>query len=154
MYTLNIIDSIRKKAIALIKETPTEVLNQIPAGFNNNIIWNFGHLVVSGYGLVFRVTQADPGFIIPLQDAYKKGSKPAAPATREEIEELIELSNTFTLAVKEALDANRFQEISTYTTDTFGVPVTTIEEMLTTVAAHDTLHWQVMRDYARMLSTK
>lgn len=153
MYTLNMIDSIRQKAIALIKETPPEVLNQIPAGFNNNMIWNFGHLVVSGYSLVFKVTQVDPGFIIPFQEAYKKGSKPAAPATQQEIEELIGLSNTFTRAVKEALDANRFQEISTYTTDTFGVPVTTIEEMLITVAAHDTLHWQLMRDYKRIFNS-
>lgn len=154
MYTLNIIDSIRQKAIRLIKETPLETLNQVPAGFNNNIIWNFGHLVVSAYGLVFKVTQADPGFVIPLLDTYKKGSRPAAPATQQEIDELIALSDTFTLAVKEALDANRFEEISTYTTDTFGIPVTTIEEMLITVAAHDTLHWQSMRDYVRMLSIK
>ncbi|SDD22023.1 DinB family protein [Niabella drilacis] len=152
MYTLKIIDSIRQKAISLIKATPLEVLNQVPAGFNNNIIWNFGHLVVSGYGLVFKVTQVDPGFVIPLLDAYKKGSRPAAPATQQEVDELIALSGTFTLAVKEALDANRFREISTYTTDTFGVPVTTIEEMLITVAAHDTLHWQSMRDYARIFN--
>ncbi|MCF3111602.1 DinB family protein [Niabella sp. CC-SYL272] len=154
MYTFNIIDSIRQKAITLIKATPLETLNQVPAGFNNNIIWNFGHLVVSGYGLVFKVTQVDPGFIIPLYERYKKGSKPAAPATQQEIDELIALASNFTLAVKEALDANRFQEITMYTTDTFGVPVTTIEEMLITVAAHDTLHWQAMRDYTRILNVK
>ncbi len=152
MYTLNIIDSIRQKAIALIKETPLEMLNQIPAGFNNSIIWNFGHLVVSGYSLVFKATSVDPDFLIPLQDVYKKGTKPNAPATQQEIDELIGLSNTFTLAVKEALDANRFQEMTEYTTATFGLPVTTIEEMLITVAAHDTLHWQSMRDYKRMLN--
>ncbi|MGJ7033577.1 DinB family protein [Niabella hirudinis] len=152
MYTFKIIDSIRQKAISLIRASSPEVLNQVPAGFNNNIIWNFGHLVVSGYSLVFKATQVDPGFIIPLQDNYRKGSKPSAPATQQEIDELIRLSDAFTLAVKEALDANRFQEITEYTTDTYGVPVTSIEEMLITVAAHDTLHWQAMRDYARMLN--
>ncbi|WP_300598548.1 DinB family protein [Niabella sp.] len=153
MYTLNMIDSIRQKAIALIKETPLDKLNQIPAGFNNNIIWNFGHLVVSGYSLVFKATSVDPGFLIPLQDIYRKGTKPSAPATHQEIDELIRLSDTFTLAVKEALDANRFQEITEYTTGTFGLPVTSIEEMLITVVAHDTLHWQSMRDYARIVNS-
>ncbi|MBZ4188284.1 DinB family protein [Niabella beijingensis] len=153
MYLLNIIDSIRRKAIALIKETPLEQLNQIPAGFNNNMIWNFGHLVVSGYSLVFKATEVDPNFIIPLQDTYKKGSRPSVPATQQEVDELIALSDTFTLAVKEALDANRFQDITAYTTATFGLTVTTIEEMLITVAAHDTLHWQAMRDYKRIFNS-
>ncbi|WP_018627982.1 DinB family protein [Niabella aurantiaca] len=154
MYALDIIDSIRQKAIALINETSPEELNRIPDGFNNNIIWNFGHLVVSGYGLVFKTTQVDPGLVIPLQDKYRKGSRPGEPVTREEVEELIRLSNTFTQTVKVALEADRFHQITEYITDTFGLPVTTIEDMITTVAAHDTLHWQSMRDYARMLKNK
>lgn len=154
MYTSDIINSVRQKAIALISETSPEDLNRIPDGFNNNIIWNFGHLVVSGYSLVFKTTQVDPGFVIPLQDKYRKGSRPNGPATREEVEELIRLSDAFTQAVKEALDAGRFRQITAYTTDTFGIPVTTIEDMIITVAAHDTLHWQTMRDYARILKLK
>lgn len=104
MYTLNIIDSIRKKAIRLVKETSLEDLNRIPEGFNNSMAWNFGHLIVSGYSLVFKVTGADTAFVIPLQDKYRKGTKPSAPTTQEELEELILLSDTFTQAVKDALD--------------------------------------------------
>jgi len=31
----------------LIKDLTTEQLNEIPKGFNNNIIWNLGHLIAS-----------------------------------------------------------------------------------------------------------
>ncbi|AHF16763.1 hypothetical protein NIASO_19440 [Niabella soli DSM 19437] len=135
-----------------MKETSLEDLNRIPEGFNNSMAWNFGHLIVSGYSLVFKVTGADTAFVIPLQDKYRKGTKPSAPTTQEELEELILLSDTFTQAVKDALDKKKFETVTPYTTDTFGVPVTTIDEMLATVAAHDTAHFQIIKDYKRILA--
>lgn len=152
MYTLNIIDSIRKKAIRLVKETSLEDLNKIPAGFNNSMAWNFGHLIVSGYSLIFKVTGADTSFVIPLQDKYRKGTKPSEHTTPGELEELIRLSDAFTMAVKDALDEKKFETITSYTTDTFGVPITTITDMIATVAAHDTTHFQIIKDYKRILT--
>ncbi|MBO9618372.1 MAG: DinB family protein [Niabella sp.] len=152
MYTLAIINSIRKKAIRLIHETSLEDLNKIPAGFNNSMAWNFGHLVVSGYSLVFKATGVDTGFVIPLQEKYRKGTKPSEPTTQEELEELIRLSDSFTQAVADALDENKFKTITPYTTETFGVLIGTIDEMLTTVAAHDTSHFQIIKDYTRILA--
>ena len=151
MYTFDVINSIRKKCIDLLSNISLEDANKIPEGFNNNIAWNFGHLVVSGYSLVFKATQADPNFQIPLVDKFRKGTKPEGFVTQDEINELIELSNNFTLAVKEAWDAGRFNNITSYTTETLGVPITTIEEMITTVAIHDSIHSQVMRDFKRVL---
>ncbi|ANH79913.1 hypothetical protein A8C56_02015 [Niabella ginsenosidivorans] len=154
MYIFDIINSTRQKAIAIINETSLGDLNRIPSGFNNNIAWNFGHLVVSGYSLVFRATQADPDFLIPHLDQYRKGTRPETPVTTATIRELIELSNTFTPAVRDAVNSNRFASIAEYTTDTFGVPVTTIEDMITTVALHDAVHCQIIRDYKRILNTE
>lgn len=151
MYTLKIIDSIRQQTIAAVKDRSNEQLNKIPEGFNNNIAWNFGHIIISGYSLVYKVTGVDPDFVIPYFEKYRKGSKPESPVTPEEIAALIELSNTFTRSVHEALNAGRFTDISEYTTGTFGLPITAIEEMLITVACHDTLHWQTIRDYKRIL---
>ncbi|MFT4092359.1 MAG: DinB family protein [Niabella sp.] len=154
MYSIDIINSVRSKATAIVSETSIDDLNQIPEGFNNNMAWNFGHLVVSGYSLVFRVTRVDPDFEIPYFDKYKKGSRPEAPVSKEEITALISLSGVFAQSVKDALNANRFTEIAPYTTGTFGLPITNIENMLATVALHDTVHWQTIRDYKRLLRIK
>lgn len=152
MYDLNIIDSIRKKAIDLIGNTSLEELNKTPEGFNNNIIWNFGHLVVSGYSLVFMATKVDPNFKIPLVDKFRKGTKPEESVTQEEIDQLIELSNAYTETIRVAMKEGRFANVSPYTTQTFGVEITSIEDMISTVALHDTTHWQTIRDYKRILS--
>jgi hypothetical protein len=154
MFSLAVIDSIRRKAIQIINESSIEDLNKIPDGFNNNIVWNFGHLVVSGYSLVFRVTGVDPELPISYLDKYKKGTRPEPHVTREEIDDLIGLSGQFIPTVQQALQAGRFEKITEYTTGTFGVPNTNIEEMLSTVALHDSVHWQCMKHYQRFLSSK
>ena len=48
------IETIRKTRSFLldyIKELNIEQLNKIPAGFNNNIAWNLGHLVAAQQGV-------------------------------------------------------------------------------------------------------
>lgn len=153
MFVLDNIDNIRKKAITIVRSLSSEALNTIPEGFNNNIAWNFGHIVVSGYSLVFKATGADPGFSIPYVELFRKGSKPGEPVSAAQIEALVELSDQFTATVKKALaQENCFRDITAYTTGTFGVAVTTISDMLTTVAMHDTCHWQTIRDYQRILA--
>lgn len=43
-YTLR---HIRTSVLNLIESLTLKQINEIPAGFNNNIIWNLGHLVAT-----------------------------------------------------------------------------------------------------------
>jgi hypothetical protein len=43
----NIIRQNREAFIRLLDGLIIEQLNEIPAGFNNNIAWNFGHMIVA-----------------------------------------------------------------------------------------------------------
>jgi len=42
-----IIKQNRQVFIKLVDSLTTDQLNEIPAGFNNNIAWNFAHAIVS-----------------------------------------------------------------------------------------------------------
>lgn len=33
-----------------------EQLNKIPAGFNNNLIWNIGHIIVAQQSLIYQLS--------------------------------------------------------------------------------------------------
>ena len=59
----------------------------------------------------------------------------------------------FPLALEEAIKADRFQNIKSYTTQTFGLPMDTLESVLITIVAHDTLHFQTARMYNRILNS-
>lgn len=153
MYTIDLMNSIRKQFTDLVSNSTLEQLNTIPKGFNNNIAWNFGHIIVSGYGLAFVSTGVNPSVNIPLLSKFRKGSKPEAPVTQEEINTIKKLANSFPSALEEAIKAGQFQNISSYTTQTFGVPMNTLDSVLTTIAAHDTLHFQTARMYNRILNS-
>lgn len=153
MYTIDLINSIRKQFTDLVSNARLDQLNTIPNGFNNNIAWNFGHMIASGYGLAFVSTGVNASLDIPLLSKFKKGTKPEAPVTQEEINTLKDLADQFPLALEEAIKADRFQNIKSYTTQTFGLPMDTLESVLITIVAHDTLHFQTARMYNRILNS-
>lgn len=154
MFILDNIDSINKKVIELISTTPLDIINEIPQGFNNNIAWNFGHLVTSSYSLSFRVTGADLNIQIPYFEKFKKGTKPEGWVSEDELSNLTTLAHKFSNDIRQAMAANKFENITSYTTQTFEVPITNIQDMLVTTAMHSTLHWQIIKDYKKILTHK
>lgn len=65
---------VRKVLSNLLEELSLEELNYIPAGFNNNILWNTAHILVTEqlltYGLSGKEIKMEKEFI----NRYKKGS--------------------------------------------------------------------------------
>ncbi len=63
-------------------------LNQIPEGFNNNLIWNIGHIIVSQHRLIYMGSNL-PGYISDeLLNKYQAGTKPTAHVLPPEAAEL------------------------------------------------------------------
>lgn len=141
MYAIDLIKQIRSKFEALLDELSNEAINKVPTNFNNNIVWNYGHIIVSGYSLTYVVTGVEPNITIPLADKYRKGTKPTTVASQEEIEELKAISVAYLQKVESDIAANKFDNIQVYTTQTFGLPMRTIEEVLTNIAGHDISHF-------------
>ncbi len=44
---IEILRNTRKHLLSFINDLSTEELNEIPQGFNNNIIWNLAHLTAT-----------------------------------------------------------------------------------------------------------
>ena len=155
MYTLDLIKSIRKQFEELVSTSTLEELNTIPKGFNNNIAWNYGHIVVSGYGLTFVSTGVNPSANNnPLVAKFRKGSKPEGPVTQQEMDAIKELAANYPVALEESIKEDKFQNITPYTSQTFGIPMTTLDSVLTTIASHDMLHFQTAKMYKRILNTQ
>ncbi|NGM64442.1 DinB family protein [Sphingobacterium sp. SGR-19] len=136
-----IIDS-RNAFIRLLDELTLDELNQIPAGFNNNIIWNFGHIVVSTQTLCYVRTgiTSDTSFVKYIE-AYKKGSKPEYFVSAEEVAELKQLAISTIQKIQEDYQKGIFEKIVPFDTSTFGELINSIEELLVTTVGHDNTHF-------------
>ena len=151
MYSLEVLKATRKKFIALIDSLSFDELNKIPAGFNNNIVWNFGHAIVSGYLLCYVSTTVDVTVKIPFVDKYRKGTKPETFVNKDEVEILKKASDDFFVLLEKDLSENKFQHITPYATQTFGVEMQTIEDDIITIFGHDTLHYTTAVNMKRIV---
>ena len=85
------IDTIKKvRAFLLegIKDLSTEQLNKIPAGYNNNIAWNLGHLVAAQQGICYKRAGLTPQISDEFWEQFRSGSKPERDLTDAEITQI------------------------------------------------------------------
>ncbi len=139
---IEVIRASRNKLLSIIADLSTEELNHIPQGFNNNLAWQVGHLVVSQQILCYRLS-GNP-FVIEehLIDLYKNGSKPERPFSDEEIAQM----KTYLLSTIDQLEADlktdKFDNYTAYTISTYpGLNLQSVKDAVTFIVSHDGLHY-------------
>lgn len=131
----------RQAFLRLIEPLSTEQLNKVPDGFNNNLVWNLGHLVVSTPALCYLRTGVNTSYAIPLLKQYIKGSRPEKYVEAADIALLkTELISSISL-IEEDYANDVFKTMSPYATETYVQEMQTIEEVITCTLAHDNFHF-------------
>ncbi|KLT65965.1 MULTISPECIES: DinB family protein [Pedobacter] len=132
----------RKAFIQLIDGLTIGQLNTIPDGFNNNIIWNFGHIVVSTQTLCYvRTGLVADASNVKFNEFYKKDTRPTYTVTETEVAELKAIALQSIDQIKEDYAAGVFKAITPFSTSTYGVEMKSIEEVLITTVGHDNVHY-------------
>ena len=135
-----IIDA-RKAFIKDIESLSLEQVNEIPAGFNNNIIWNFGHIVVTTPVLCYiRTGILADASSVKYVSAYAKGTKPTYFVTQEEVDELKELAISTIETLEKDYNEGKLNNIVPFETSTYGALLESIEDVIITTAGHDNTH--------------
>ncbi|MDF9799448.1 hypothetical protein OKW21_004711 [Catalinimonas alkaloidigena] len=129
----------RKNFMMILDAVDEKGLNHIPQGFNNNIIWNFGHMIATQQILCYKLSGLDMHVDKAVIEAYRKGTKPEGMVTGDEIKRLREFAVTTIDQLQKDFDEQRFQEYHEYTTS-FGVTLTDIHEGIHFNAMHEALH--------------
>ncbi|MGN7783012.1 DinB family protein [Niabella sp. 22666] len=152
-YIIHCIEAARKGFIELIEGLTMEQLNKIPQRCNNNIAWNFGHISVSALALAFKTSGVKPAIEIPYFKKYGKGTRPETNIDAEELQALKDYATTAISMIKESMTSNEFDNatIIPYTTATYGIPMTDIDEIIATIAMHDSLHYGIAKSLSRIV---
>jgi DinB family protein len=85
---IELIRNPRRLLLEIIKDLSVEQLNEIPAGFNNNIIWNIGHLIAAQEGVCYRRSGLELKTGENFFQSYKPGSKPEGFADEIEVDRI------------------------------------------------------------------
>ncbi|GAA0339755.1 DinB family protein [Bacillus carboniphilus] len=82
---------IRSRTVASLDATPDEVATVIPEGFNNHLLWQYGHIYVSHEILLHSFVKEESKCPPHYLKLFAMGSKPADWGKEEEIPSLEEL---------------------------------------------------------------
>lgn len=126
---LEITKTSRNMVSKLIQGFTLEQLNKVPAGFNNNLIWNVAHIVVTQQILVYKLAGLPMMISDDLVEKYKKGTKTEHEASQEEVDEILVLLHKTIAQTEIDIDNNLFQNFTEYPTSTGFVLKSNIESM-------------------------
>ncbi|MEJ8844955.1 DinB family protein [Lacibacter sp. H375] len=149
----DLIRQTRARFIDLVNGLSIEELNEIPAGMNNNIAWNFGHIITAQQGLCNGLSGVELDVPDELTAGFKKGTKPEGFISQEEIEVLKEYAMSCIDELEKGLSENVFVQYKTYTTS-YGYTLNNIEDAVRFVMVHDALHLGYAMAIRRNLSKK
>jgi len=137
----NILETTRNNVKGIVSQFSIEELNTIPAGFNNNLIWNFGHIIVTQQLLCYKLSNQEMITNNDLVNKYRKGSKPSetTPVSQEEFDSLMKLMEHSTKKIQKDYAEGIFKEYKTYTTS-YNMTLTSIEEAIRFNNVHESMH--------------
>lgn len=133
----------RNMILEMLQNYTLEQLNKIPAGFNNNLIWNIGHIIVAQQVLVYKLSGLSMMIGDEMVEKYKNGSRPERDVTQEELDEIKNL--LLDTINKTTVDYNNgiFKTYNEYTTS-IGFNLKNVEEAITYNNFHEGLHIGIM----------
>ena len=134
-----IIKETRIRFLNLMNDLSLDSLNKVPSNFNNNIIWNFGHIITTQQALCYQPANAHPKIGIEYIQKYAKGTKPHLYVSQQEFDFLKKHALDTIEELETDFRSNVFNNFKPYTTG-FGVRLNDITDAIKYVSTHETLH--------------
>ncbi len=129
----------RQTLAALVDALPEEALITIPEGFNNHILWNVGHLVVTQQVLVYGLSGLQPNVSAEMMGAFRKGTSPRDWDRAWTLAEIREPFLSLPDQTEADLRAGRFETYREYTT-TPGVTLRSVDDAVRFNQYHEGIH--------------
>ncbi|MFD1062429.1 DinB family protein [Winogradskyella litorisediminis] len=136
------IDITRKNRVLFEKFINTlslEQLNKVPDGFNNNIIWNIAHCIVTQQLLVYKLSNLEGVLSDEMIATYRKGTKTERDLSLAEVNEIKGLLFSPLDQTEEDYVAKKFETYNEYTVST-GSTLTNVDEALAFNNFHEGIH--------------
>ncbi len=129
----------RKLLKSFIENHTLEELNKVPEGFNNNIIWNIAHTIVTQQLLVYKLSGLPMVLSDEMVAAYKKGTKTEIDLSQAAVDTIKGLLFSTIEKTKEDYENKIFQTYNQYTVTTKST-LSNVEEAIEFNNFHEGIH--------------
>lgn len=129
----------RLKILNILNGFSIEQLNKIPTGFNNNIVWNLGHMIAAQQAVCYKRAGLDTWISDEIFQAYKPDSKPNGFVDAAGLDEIKTLLSTSLDQLEHDYKNGIFDNYPAWTTR-YGVELTNIDDAVAFLPFHEGLH--------------
>lgn len=144
------IRKIRQYVLGYIKDLSIEKLNKIPHGFNNNILWNVGHLIATQQSICYTKGNLSPAISPDIYQQYVPGSKPEVFFDSDEEDEVKSLLFSSLDRLQRDYDQRAFDAFIPWT-NRYGFTITSIDDALAYMYFHEGLHLGVIMSLKKLV---
>tara|TARA_R110000868_G_scaffold70403_3_gene206870 strand:+ start:1174 stop:1629 length:456 start_codon:yes stop_codon:yes gene_type:complete len=120
-----------------------EQLNKVPEGFNNNIIWNVAHIIVTQQILVYKLSGLPMIVTDEMVEKYRKGTKTEHFASQDEVDQILALLTQTIDQTAKDIENKIFINFTEYPTST-GYVLTSAQDAMTFNNFHEGIHLGVI----------
>jgi len=137
------IKATRTFLLTLIEDLTIEQLNQIPEGFNNNIIWNLAHLTATQQKICYLRTGLQPILQDKYISPYLSGTKPDLFVDAANVETIKTLLFSSLDELESDFKKSFFTNYTPFVTR-YGVAIDTIDDAISFLPYHEGYHTGVI----------
>jgi hypothetical protein len=141
----------RKAVLALVKTLTMEQLNQIPNGFNNNILWNVGHMVAIQQLIVYGLGKVPFTVENEMVMSFKNKTQPERAYTREEADRIMAVFVSTAEQMEEDYMAGKFVDVTPFISKSHNATYEGAEGLITFNMFHEGLHTGVIQKYLQLI---
>lgn len=138
-FDLAVLRQSRMNFLHVIEGMKPDLLNHIPQGYRNNIIWNVGHIIVTHQLLCYWLSSLEPYIDESWIELFKKGTAPKDSLTVDEMDEIRSFLMESVVQFEKDLANDVFRKFQPYKT-TFGVEIKNIDEAIWFNNVHESMH--------------
>jgi hypothetical protein len=140
----------RKLLAQFLENHSLEQLNKVPVGFNNNLIWNIGHIIVVQQMLVYKLSGLPMMVSEEMLEKYKKGTKPESDVSQKEVDEIQSLLFETINQTKSDFNAGIFKNYQEFTSGA-GFTMRNAEDAMAFNYYHEGLHIGMMMSLKKFI---
>ncbi len=151
MNQLFTITATSRNMVSRILENHTlEQLNKIPEGFNNNLIWNIAHVLVTQQLLVYKLSGLPMMVSDEMIEKYKKETRPKQEVSQAEVDEIKSLLFKTLEKTKEDYNNGVFKNYQEYPTST-GFVLKNVDDAMAFNNFHEGLHIGIIMSLRKLV---
>ncbi|RIX52155.1 DinB family protein [Paenibacillus nanensis] len=143
---------VRTNTVQRVKDMSMEKACIVPRGFNNNVLWNLGHILFVHERFSFALINEKMELPNHFAELFAPGTKPENGGTPlPELDEIIFLLSNQMDRIEQSLE-NRLEEQleKPYVTST-GLEISTIKECLSFCLYHEGMHFAAIKSIKQQL---